>query len=269
MYNKRSSTYDKIIWETGELDSFLNSLENNRYLFDDVTDKLTSGEHDVNACIDTLSSIIYDISFNSFGKHISSNKHKKDKKSPWFDGICKQAKADFFKSKRLFQSNKIEVNKLNFLLCRSNFAKVKRHARHVYYSKEKSKLNTMSKYSPRKFWKYINKFKHKSSSTNNSVNMDDFVRHFTNISNTPHASHFDANNYNLDHQDIYYILLLDDPFTISEIRKTLACLKRNKSCDLNNNVADFFIDANDFMSPYLCTIFNNINDSGIYLIIEV
>ena len=264
MNNKCPHYYDKIIWDSGECDSFLNTLENNRYLFDDVTGKLTSGEHDVNACIDSFSNTIYDLSFNSFGKHFFPNKRNKVKKSPWFDSNCKKAKADFLKAKRLFNSNKIDVNKLNFLLCRSNFAKIKRHARLVYYSKEKSKLNTMSKYSPRKFWKYINKFKQKSSISNNGITMDDFVRHFTNISNTPHNSNFDMNDYNFDNQDLSSIPLLDDPFTISEVRKTLSRLKRNKSCDLNNNVADFFIDANEFISPYLCTIFNVIYDSGIY-----
>jgi hypothetical protein len=41
-------------------------------------------------------------------------------------------------------------------------------------------------------------------------------------------------------------------------------LKRNKCCDLNNNVADFFIDANDFISPYLCIIYNKIYNTGEY-----
>ena len=55
--------------------------------------------------------------------------------------------------------------------------------------------------------------------------MDDFVRHFTNISNTPHNSNFDMNDYNFDNQDLSSIPLLDGPFTISEVRKTLSRLK--------------------------------------------
>ena len=77
MNNKCPHYYDKIIWDSGECDRFLNTLENNRYLFDDVTGKLTSGEHDVNACIDSLSNTIYDLSFNSFGKHFFPNKRNK------------------------------------------------------------------------------------------------------------------------------------------------------------------------------------------------
>ena len=57
--NYRSRTYDKIIWDSGEHDRFLNNIEKNRYLFDNVTGKFTSGEHDVNICIDTLFNLIY------------------------------------------------------------------------------------------------------------------------------------------------------------------------------------------------------------------
>ena len=39
---------------------------------------------------------------------------------------------------------------------------------------------------------------------------------------------------------------------------------RNKSCDLEHNVADFFIECKSFTSPYLCTIFNHIFDTCSY-----
>ena len=45
---------------------------------------------------------------------------------------------------------------------------------------------------------------------------------------------------------------------------TIKSLKRNKSQDLENNVADFFIECNDFISPYLCIIYNEIFNSGSY-----
>ena len=41
-------------------------------------------------------------------------------------------------------------------------------------------------------------------------------------------------------------------------------MNRNKSCDVDNNVTDFFIKCKDFISSYLCCIFNTIYDSGIY-----
>ena len=52
--------------------------------------------------------------------------------------------------------------------------------------------------------------------------------------------------------------------TLSRLVKYVLTLSRLKRKESNNNVADFFIDANEFICPYLCTIFNNVYDSGIY-----
>lgn len=119
----------------------------------------------------------------------------------------------------------------------------------------------MSKTSTRKFWKYIKKFNNNKSKNLNNINLDEFSRYFENIYNTPH------NEYNSETftYEVLHVDQLDSPFTIDEIqKKTLRCLERNNSSDLNNIVADFFIDANTFISPYLCIIFNKIFDTGIY-----
>jgi hypothetical protein len=44
----------------------------------------------------------------------------------------------------------------------------------------------------------------------------------------------------------------------------ISSLRRNQSCDYENNVAEFFIDSNDLISPYLMQVFNDIFISGIY-----
>ena len=41
-------------------------------------------------------------------------------------------------------------------------------------------------------------------------------------------------------------------------------MNRNKSSDVEGNIADFFIDGKDFISPYLTSIFNFIYNSGNY-----
>ena len=93
--------------------------------------------------------------------------------------------------------------------------------------------------------------------------MNDFVNHFKSISNTPH-NHLSMDNYTHNRDDSIVIDQLDMQFSIDEIIKTISSMNRNKSPDYYNNVADFFIEAKYFISPYLCTIFNKIYDSGIY-----
>ena len=70
-------------------------------------------------------------------------------KSPWFNADCRKAKNDFMKTKRCLSINSSVENKTLFLISRSKFAKTKRHAKMVFYSKEKSKLSDMSKKNPR------------------------------------------------------------------------------------------------------------------------
>ena len=120
----------------------------------------------------------------------------------------------------------------------------------------------LSKTDPRKFWKYIHKYNSKTS-TKNDIGVDDFVEHFKNMSSNPHPSSFNSeetdnldNNVNVDE--------LDCAFTVDEIVKTISNMKRFKSCDLSNNVADFYIDCKEFISPYLMKIFNFIFDNEVY-----
>ena len=93
--------------------------------------------------------------------------------------------------------------------------------------------------------------------------MTDFLNHFKTISNTPH-DHINVDNQPVSLDDTVNIEQLDTPFSVDEINKTISSLNRNKSADCCNNVADFFIESNSFISPYLCLIFNKIYESGTY-----
>jgi hypothetical protein len=182
------------------------------------------------------------------------------RKSEWFNEECKKIKADFLNAKRIKNLNPSDENKTHFLTCRSIYAKAKRKAKLKYYCKEKQKLSNLSKTAPRNFWKYIKKYKNKKVCDMDNMNINNLVEHFQNLSNTPHEhQEYEDSVYN----DVQ-IDALDAPFTVEEISKTISTLKRHKSADLENNVADFFIDANAFISPYLLHVFNRIFDTGIY-----
>ena len=57
---------------------------------------------------------------------------------------------------------------------------------------------------------------------------------------------------------------LNREILVDEVSSTISGLHRNKSCDYEKNVADFFIDAKDFICPYLVQIFNHIFNTGLY-----
>lgn len=57
---------------------------------------------------------------------------------------------------------------------------------------------------------------------------------------------------------------LDKPFDETEIKNAIKKLVRNKSSGYNKIVFEFFIDANDFISPFLVPLFNRIYETGEY-----
>ena len=79
------------------------------------------------------------------------------------------------------------------------------------------------------------------------------------------GNHIVTKTYNTNDNDVSIdIEQLDMPISLEEIQNTISSLKRHKSCDMEGNVADFFIDANPIVSPYLCSIFNYIYDNCAY-----
>ena len=49
---------------------------------------------------------------------------------------------------------------------------------------------------------------------------------------------------------------LDWHFTYYEVIKTICNMNKHKRADIDGNVIDFFIDAKEFITPYLVTMFN-------------
>lgn len=255
-------SYDKIIWDTSGKDDFLEILNSRRSSFDAIINSLSCGEIDINQCVDDFSNIVHDISSKCFGKTFSNKSNIVKRKSTWFNNECRRSKSSFLEAKRRFLSCKTEQSKLDFLQKRNLFVKTKRRARWEFYNKEKRNLSSICKTAPRKFWKYLNKFKNRNNITN-ELDMQRFVTHFSDNSNNTNGHLFSSSNDDI-RTDTLNIELLDTAITVQEVQKTISKLKRYKSSDIDNNVADFFIDANLFISPYLCLIFNNIFNSGVY-----
>ena len=255
-----SHEFDKVSWNPNDKEYFITTLKENEARFRELTTKLISGENDINQCMNTFSKLTHEISFHCFGTKCKTKPTRsKPPKSEWFNDMCKESKRKFYETKRTYLADKTDENKLLFFDARKSYAKVKRNAKSSYYYKEKIKLSSMSKTSPRKFWKYLKKFK-RTKNTSNDVSLDDFVKHFSKIS-TPD----DNKTYNTNDNDVSIdIEQLDMHISLEEIQKTISSLKRHKSCDMEGNVADFFIDANSIVSPYLCSIFNYIYDNCAY-----
>ena len=64
---------------------------------------------------------------------------------------------------------------------RTSYNRVKKKAYQTYKIKEGRRINNLAKTDPRKFWKNIKKSYEKSTSTSDSLTVDDLCNHFENV----------------------------------------------------------------------------------------
>ncbi|KAL4235118.1 hypothetical protein ACF0H5_006756 [Mactra antiquata] len=120
--------------ELRSVDVFLDDLENHR-----------QGNPDIDSCMKDFTDTVFKISYDHFGKTCSNQYKPKKSKTQWFNAECRRTKSTCFESKRNFKQDPSEHNKTLFLEHRSLYAKTKRKARNIFYSKEKAKLIKTSK----------------------------------------------------------------------------------------------------------------------------
>jgi len=130
---------DTIIWDNlHHKDVFQENLCSKADEFNFLNDKLLSGNININECMDGLSSLMHDISFETFAKTVSNKPDKSKRLNPsWFNNECKLAKNVFYNAKRLFNRVSTNENKLLFLNARNHFCYVKRRAKRLFFSKKK------------------------------------------------------------------------------------------------------------------------------------
>ena len=217
--------------------------------------------------ISSFTKIVRDISFKCFGKKVKvppNIKFTRSKKSEWFNDEYKEAKKIFFIAKKRYLKNKTVDNKVLFLESRSFYSKVKRKAKFNFYNNEKAKLYNLSKSNPRKFWSHVNKYRCKKVNMHDKISMNELIEHFSTT-----AKSIDINDSTesvpVSRETLLFIDQLDRSFTDDEVRKTILALKKKKKTpDLENIVADFFIDASTFITPHLTLLFNRIFEAGVY-----
>ena len=121
-------------------------------------------------------------------------------------------------------------------------------------------MSNLSKTSPKIFWKKVNSFKKGKLSSSDRVSLEAFVDHFKFISNSPHTDKV------FDVPDIkttpVIIAELDQPVSFAEISKAKESMKKGKSPGIDELVSDYFIDAKEFLVPYLHRVYNFVFETG-------
>lgn len=166
---------------------------------------------------------------------------------------CDQARRDLYKANKMYRTFRTLGLFTSLLDKQRNYRKVKCKATCIYNNKQRDELYIASKSNPKKLWDLLKKYKNKPK-FNSNISMTDFYHHFKNLfSNT---DNFLDENVERSAEDLFNqnILVdsLDGEFTVDEVCKAISCLKQNKSAGDDSLIPEVFLDANNFLAPYLC-----------------
>ena len=76
--NTNNNQYDRLDWDSTNTDAFLNTLNQKSHLFKEITD---NDKIDVSNVIDNISELIYNVSFQHFGRTLAIRKTAKKRKA--------------------------------------------------------------------------------------------------------------------------------------------------------------------------------------------
>ena len=169
---------------------------------------------------------------------------------PWFNAECVQPKKEFFKLRKQYKQNKTDAY-LRISLLYANIKKKCKY-RYMYHVNGNDRISHLSKTNP-------------TGSTLNEIRV-----HWVNLVLMVQIYILAILLYILKvyrtgpililyHNMIYMkitltLVLMNLIVTEEELGKTISTLIRNKSCGIDNIVADFFIDAKTFIVAYLVPI---------------
>ena len=255
---------DKIFWNVERVDEFKEALRTECINLDNIVNDIVLSSTDVNEGIQSFSTILYNTAYNVFGKRCKlRHPNTRKNKNPWFTDECERARNELKHANKQYRRNRTDELAQNVINKRRVFKKIKRKAKAAYNNKQKIKLHDDAQSSPKKFWETVRKFKNKKNKSEN-ITIDEFYNHFKDVfSDKDNFTNVDVES-GLSGSDEVTLDELDREFTLDEVDKAIASLKRGKSPGIDNILPEVFIESKQILAPLLCKLFNFMYNKSIY-----
>lgn len=237
--------------------------------FNRVTDNVNITSRDsVNESVNAFVDIIKEVA-DPFSKHCTAKmktryRNTTNKPAAWFDTDCREAKHEYKLSLENFNRCKTDVSRREMCGKKSKYKKLVRRKRRQYDYKKYKDIEPLRHSNPRDFWKLFIKNK----STNNTISMDAFYKHFSNLSMDINTVRHDDSETFCEGNDFNETDCEYDEFnseiTITEVKAAISSLKRNKAMGSDGLMNEYFIECTDILISHLTDIFNHILCSGYF-----
>lgn len=208
--------------------------------------------------------VLFDCADETFGKNHNNKGYKQSntnfrKKSKWFSDDCYNAKKEFKSARNIYNRDKTDTSRINFVRSRTKYNKIKKKAKQNFRLAEGKRINSMAKKQPRQFWKNVkSKLKNKQCYAD-TLKIDDLFNHFKDLFGETQVDH--------NAEEIPEIIIdneIDQNFTEMELRSAVFSQKNNKSPGTDNLLSEVFKTAYDVIAPFLLTLYNRLFSSGEY-----
>ena len=189
------------------------------------------------------------------------------KAAPWFDRECREKRSEALKAGQFILNPDDKDSMLG--KCRE-YKACKQRKRRQYCNANLKKIEEAFQSNRGEMWKVIN-----SLDTANKVltgpSPQDFMRHFTNLASSPEADYFDntmlktavsflekydAGELTPTHNNKVELELINDNFTVDEIRTVINSLKNNKSPGIDRIPAEVIKTCKEDIHHDITNLFN-------------
>ena len=266
--NIATSRSERVSWKGDCAEDYRRLLQSNMHTVENLINKITRNEEDLNRGIDELSDIFLNCAKTVFGNNCNActvkNRDDRKFKSPWFNGDCEIARREFRSASRSYSKCKTQLSRDLMIACQKRYRTAKKRAKFKYKNAQKRKLRELSESNPCKFWSEIKKFKSKDKKC--KIDNASLFNHFRTLFSNENVFVNEETELflNDDNRESVSIFELDKDFVVEEVISAINCLKRGKSAGIDSLLPEMFIECKAFLSPLLCKLFNYIYTNSLY-----
>ena len=150
----------------------------------------------------------------------------------------------------------------HYCIAKKEYRLAVRHSKREHIEKLKNNLKDAIKNNDsQRLWKCIKQKMGKTRVQRNNILPDDWVRHFR---TTLCHSTIDRDEWNVDEELLTDVVELDRPITIPEVWQSIDKMKTGKAPGPSGITSTLIKTVKSQLSPFLCTFFNVILDSGAF-----
>ena len=178
----------------------------------------------------------------------STNVKKRRHKNPWFNNDCKVSKNNYKRYKKSLRKplNTTEENTLSTMA--KAHKKLLRKEKRKFEKELNAKIRNLKSTDPGKYWSIINP--RKKGIKIGKISMDEACSHFREL-NKDNSENIEDVTENYTNNDI-----INEPFTIAEIRKHINSLKINKAPGIDYILNEFIKNCPEKLIYVIVLLFN-------------